>query len=90
MSVGSSLSHIGQQREKAVSHHMPEINHAMRPASQEAGAEHNVGTILENRCEKERVFVRVILQIGVLNDYDLACSCLKPRAKLSLAQIALL
>ena len=24
--------HVGQQREKAVSHHMPEVNHAMRPA----------------------------------------------------------
>ena len=38
--------HVGEQREKSVSHHMPEVNHAMRSAAQEPGTEHNVGTIL--------------------------------------------
>ena len=70
---------------------MPEVNHAMRPASQEPGAKHDVGTILQNRCKKDWVFVRVILQVGVLNDYYVACSCLETRAQsCSLAKIALL
>jgi hypothetical protein len=84
-------AHVGQQREKAVSHHMPEVNHAMRPASQEPGAEHNVGTILQNRCKKDRVFLWVILQVRVLNDDHVAGSCLETRAQsCSLAKIALL
>ena len=84
-------THVGQQREKAVSHHMPEVNHAMRPASQEPGAEHNVGAILHNRCKKDRVFVGVILQVGVLNDDHVTRSCLETRAQsCSLAKIALL
>lgn len=63
----------------------------MRPASQEPGAEHNVGTILQNRRKKDGVFVRVIFQVGVLNDYDVARSCLETRAQsCSLAKIALL
>ena len=41
--------HVGQQREKSVSHHMPEVNYAMRAAAQEPGTENNVGTILQNR-----------------------------------------
>ena len=69
--------HIGEQREKAVSHHMPEVNHAMRPAAQEPGTEHNVGTILQNRCKKDGVFGRVILQVGILNDYYVSRCVLK-------------
>ncbi len=84
-------THVGQQREKAVSHHMPEVNHAVRPAAQEPGAEHNVGTILQNRCKKDGVFVRVILQVGVLNDYYVSSCVLETRTQsCSFAKIALL
>ena len=83
--------HVGEQREKSVSHHMPEVNHAMRPAAHEPGTEHNVGTILQNRRKEDGVFVRVILQVGVLNDYDVARSCLETGAQsCSLAKIAFL
>jgi len=53
--------HVGEQREKSVSHHMPEVNHAMRAAAQEPGTEHNVGTILQNRGKKDGIFSRVVL-----------------------------
>jgi len=56
---------------------MPEINHAMRSAAQEPRTEHNVGTILQNRRNKDGVFTRIILQIGVLNDYQVTRSCLE-------------
>ena len=70
---------------------MPEVNHAMRPASQEPGAEHHVGTILQNRRKKDGVFLWVILQVRVLNDYYVASSCLETRAQsCSFAKIALL
>lgn len=72
-------THVGQQREKSVSYHMPEVNHAMRPASQESRAEDNVGAILQNWCKKDGVFVRVILQVGVLNDYYVSSCFLEPR-----------
>jgi hypothetical protein len=84
-------AHVGQQREKSVSHHMPKVNHAMRPASQESGTEHNVGAILQNRCKKDGVFVRIIFQVGVLNDYYVSSCVLKARTQsCSLAKIALL
>ena len=56
---------------------MPEVNYAMRSAAHEPGTEHNVGTILQNRCKKDGVFARVILQVGVLNDYYVSCCVLK-------------
>ena len=63
----------------------------MRPAAQEPGTEHNIGTILQNRCKKDGVFARVILQVGVLNDDHVARSCLETRAQsCSLAKIAFL
>ena len=70
---------------------MPEVNHAMRSAAQEPGTEHNVSTILQNRRKKDGIFVRVILQVGVLNDYDVARSCLETGPqRCSLPKIALL
>jgi len=56
---------------------MPEVNHAMRSAAQKPGTEHNVGTILQNRCKKNGVFAGVILQIRVLNDYYVSRCILK-------------
>ena len=83
--------HVGQQREKPVSHHMPEVNHPMRPAAQEPGTEHNIGMILENRCKKYGVLTRVILQVRILNDDQVAGRCLETRTQsCSLAKVALL
>ena len=70
---------------------MPEVNHPMRSAAQEPGTKHNIGTILQNRCQKDGVFARVILQVRVLNDDQVARSCLETRTqRCSLAKIALL
>ena len=82
--------HVREQREKSVSHHMPEVNHPMRSAAQEPGTEHNIGTILQNRCKKDGVFARVILQVGVLNDDYVSRSCLETSTQsCSLPEIAL-
>jgi len=83
--------HVGEQREKSVSHHMPEVNYAMRFAAHEPRTENNVGIILQNRCKKDRIFTRVILQVRVLNDYYVTRSCLETRAqRCSLTEIAFL
>ena len=63
----------------------------MRSAAHEPGTEHNVGTILQNWFKKDGVFAGVILQVGVLNDYYIARSCLETGAQsCSLAKIAFL
>ena len=48
---------------------MPKVNYAVRSAAHEPGTENNVGTILQNRCKEDGVFTRVILQVGILNNY---------------------
>ncbi len=41
--------HVGEQREKSVSYHMPEVHDSMRPAAHEPRTEDHLGTILQNR-----------------------------------------
>src|SRR5215831_5082375 len=60
---------------------MPKVNDAMRSAAQEPGTENDVGTILQNRFKKDRVFIRVILQVGVLNDHYVSCRVLETSAQ---------
>ena len=83
--------HVGEQREKSVSHHMPEVNHPMRSATHEPGTEHNVGTIFQNRRKKNGILARVILQVGVLNNDQITRSCVETCAqRCSLSEIAFL
>ena len=49
--------HVGEQREKSVSHHVPEVYDSMRPAAHEPRAKHNIGTILQNRFKKDRILL---------------------------------
>ena len=56
-----------------------------------AQAEYNVGTILQDRFKKDRVFSWVILQVRVLNDDHVARSCLETSTqRCSLPEIAFL
>ena len=56
---------------------MPKVNYTMSSASHESGTENNVGTILQDRCKEDWVFTRVILHVGILNDYYVSCCLLK-------------
>ena len=70
---------------------MPEVDHAVGAASHESRTEHNVGTTLHDRFKKNGVFTRVILQVGILNDYYVASGCLETGAQsCALAKIAFL
>ena len=70
---------------------MPEVDHPMRSATQEPGTKHNIGTIFQNRCKKDGILARVILQVGVLNDDYVTRSCLETsKQSCSLPEIAFL
>ena len=43
--------HVGEQREKSVSHHMPEVNHAMWPAAHKTRAKNDIGFTILDRTE---------------------------------------
>src|SRR5215467_15429797 len=51
---------------------MPKIQDAMRSAAHEAGTVDHVSFIFEQGCEQDRVFARVVFQIGVLNQNEIA------------------
>ncbi len=70
---------------------MPEVNYPMRPAAQETGTKHHVGATFQDRFKKDGIFGGIILEVGVLNDDQIARSCLETRAqRCSLSEIAFL
>ena len=58
-------------RQHRVPHAMPEEQHAMRPA-EKARSEHRIGPPVQNRLQERRIVRRVVLQVGVLDDDDVA------------------
>jgi hypothetical protein len=44
----------------------------VRPGAEKTGAIDDVGFILQQRCEKQWVFVRVIFEVGILDDDEIA------------------
>jgi len=70
---------------------MPEVNYPMRSAAQEPGAKHNIGTVFQNRCKKNGILARIVLQVGILNDDEVPGRFLETRAQCrSLPEIAFL
>src|SRR5260370_5509895 len=59
---------------------MPKIEHAVA-FTDEPGAEDHVRPIFQDRLDQPRVFPRVVLQIGVLDDNDVPGDMAKPLAK---------
>ena len=51
---------------------VPEVEHAVRLAADEARAEHDVGLALEDRLHQPRVLARVVFEVGVLDDDHVA------------------
>ena len=56
----------------AVADRVPEVQHPVRPAAEEARAEHDVGVARLERLEQHAVLARVVLEVGVLDDDVLA------------------
>src|SRR5947209_5719172 len=66
--------HVAEAREEAVAQRVPEVEHAMRLAAHEAAAEDHIRAILRDRQDQLDVIVRVIFQIGILHENDIAGS----------------
>ena len=66
------VKHVRAQGEELVADHVPEIDHAVGVAAHEARAEDDVGLAVEDRLEQPRVFLRVVFEVGVLHDHDVA------------------
>ena len=51
---------------------MPEVEHAVGVAALEARAEHNVGLSFEYGLKEFRIFLRIVFEVCVLNDDEVA------------------
>ena len=65
------VSMLLNSREHAVADRVPVVEHAVRSA-EEARAEDGVGLAVEDRLEQRRPVRGIVLEIGVLDDHDVA------------------
>lgn len=65
-------AHVGEQSQQFVSDHVPEINDPMRTTAHESGTENDVGLSIQDGLEQARIFLRVILEVGILDENDVA------------------
>jgi len=72
--------HVGNEREALVDFRVPEGQHAGLLAGQVAGAEYGVGVPVQKRPQQARVFRRVVLEVGVLDDGEISAGLLDGRA----------
>ena len=71
---------VGKQCQEFVPDIMPEIVDALR-ATQKTRAIHDVGAPFENRCEQLLIIPRIIFEIGVLHQDDVAARLCKTPAQ---------
>ena len=64
--------HVGGERQETVADRVPEVEDAASAAAQEARAVHDVGVALGDRGEQLEVLHRVVFEVGVLHDHDVA------------------
>ena len=67
--------HIGEEGQKGVSKHVPEVENPAVITGDKARTVHYIGLALKNRLNQLRILLRVIFQVGVL-DYDHVAGCL--------------
>ena len=66
------VQRVGDEGQELVGQAVPEEQHGPLLAGGEARAEHRVGVALEDRREHARIVLRVVLQVAVLHDGDVA------------------
>src|SRR5664280_1563412 len=62
--------HIGEQSEKLVADHVPEIDYPVRLGANETRAKNDIGLTVEDGLDQLGIFPRVVFQIGVLDEHD--------------------
>ena len=60
---------------------MPEIHHTVGAAALKAAAEHHISLAFENWLDHQREFLRVVFEVSVLNNADVAGCFLKTGAQ---------
>jgi hypothetical protein len=72
---------LEKQGQQFVSDHVPEVNDPVRTPAHESGAENDVGFSVQNWLEQARIFLGVVLEVGILNEDDFARGGAKPLRK---------
>lgn len=75
--------HVRNEREEAISHTVPEIQHSMRTSGLKTGSIDDVGSIIEKRFEQNGILSWIIFEICVLNDDEIGASVCETCAKCS-------
>lgn len=60
--------HIWEESEQLISYAMPEKEYPMRLASHKSGSVYHIGKSIFHRLQKQIIFLRIIFQIGILDD----------------------
>ena len=63
-------THVGEQCEEAVTNGMPEVEDTVCLRADEPGAKNDICAVFQDRFEHNRVFRRVVFEIGILDDND--------------------
>src|SRR5690606_15080742 len=63
---------VRQQRQEPIAHHMPEVDDAVDFGAAESRPEHGIGFSGEYRSQQFGVLTGRVLQIGILNQHDVA------------------
>ena len=72
--------HVARSRQQVVRQRVPVVDHAPLAGDQKPRAVHHVGLVGEQRTQHLRILRRVVLQIGVLYDAELARRVCQRRA----------
>jgi len=73
--------HVAHERDDLVAQRVPEVEHAVRPAADEARAEHDVGAAADDGLEQADIIVGVVLEVRVLHEDDVARGPREPVAQ---------
>lgn len=73
--------HIGHEREEAVAHGVPKVEHPVFLRTDKTRAKNGISFSTEDRVQQNRIFRGIILQIGILNDDNIRCRLGDARAQ---------
>ena len=75
------MKHVGAQGEQLVADHVPEIDDPVGVAAGKARAKNDVGLAIDNGLDEPRVLIRIVFEVGVLHEHDVAGRGGKPGAQ---------
>ena len=73
--------HVRAERQDVIADRVPEVQHAMRLAARESRAIDHVGQAVDDRLDQLRVLLRIVFEVGVLDDDYVASRFGEPSAQ---------